>query len=267
MKVCSAKVAGPLQTGSSRLIGFTFPPYPYFFSLSTSLTSPTHSFSSLLSFQSLFQKHQSVPKVNSKAVRPVNFSDLVSNVRSCSLCAPQLPAGPRPVFQIAPSAKILVAGQAPGRRVHETGIPFDDPSGDRLRLWMGVDRTTFYDETRIAILPMGFCYPGTGKSGDLPPRPECAPAWRQRLLDQLPEIQITLLVGQYAHAWHLGNQVGDSLTETVMAWRRFQPFLWPMPHPSPRNNLWLKKNPWFENEVLPPLRAQIASVLNTGSSP
>ena len=160
------------------------------------------------------------------------------------------------------SAKILIVGQAPGRRVHETGIPFDDPSGNRLREWMGIDKSVFYDESKIAIVPMGFCFPGTGKSGDLPPRPECAETWRKKLLNELPQISLTLVIGQYAQAWHLGQLVKQNLTETVKAWKEFGPEIIPLPHPSPRNNIWLKKNPWFEQEVLPKLQAKVKSILN-----
>lgn len=188
---------------------------------------------------------------------------LVQEVRACELCSENLPYGPRPVLQIDSTARILIAGQAPGRRVHESGIPFDDPSGDRLRDWMGIDRETFYDAAKIALLPMGFCYPGTGKSGDLPPRKECAEAWRRQLLDQLPNIQLTLVIGQYAHAWHLPNQA-TSLTETVKAWKSYGPDILPLPHPSPRNNIWLKKNPWFSEQLLPELHARVHKALNSG---
>ncbi|WP_372999459.1 uracil-DNA glycosylase family protein [Marinobacter sp.] len=189
------------------------------------------------------------------------FDDLVRRVRACTICAGVLPHEPRPVIQISESARILVVGQAPGRRVHETGLPFNDPSGDRLRQWMGITRDTFYDEQKLAILPMGFCYPGTGKSGDLPPRPECAPAWRQILLDRLPDIGLTLVIGQYAHAWHLGGS-GKSVTENVRRWREFGPDRVPLPHPSPRNNGWLRNNPWFEAEVVPALQARVRQALN-----
>ncbi len=181
------------------------------------------------------------------------FSQLIQSVRQCRICEESLPLGPRPVIQVDPKAKILIAGQAPGRRVHESGIPFDDPSGDRLRDWMGISRVTFYDPTQIAILPMGFCYPGTGKSGDLPPRPECAPTWRQQLLDSLPHIALTLVIGQYAQRWHLGN-TDRNLTETVRAWRDYGPSIIPLPHPSPRNNIWLSRNPWFAESLLPSLK-------------
>ena len=196
---------------------------------------------------------------------PRNASDplvrLLADVRACTLCAGQLPLGPRPIVQVAAQARILIAGQAPGSRVHASGIPFDDPSGERLRDWLGVDAQTFYDARRIALLPMGFCYPGTGTSGDLPPRPECAPAWRAQLLAALPGIQLTLVLGQYAQAWHLGAAAAGSLTDTVADWRRHWPAILPLPHPSPRNNLWLKRNPWFASEVLPALRERVARLL------
>ncbi|QSP93546.1 uracil-DNA glycosylase family protein [Marinobacter salinisoli] len=189
------------------------------------------------------------------------FDELVRRVRACTLCREVLPHSPRPVIQLSEAARILVVGQAPGRRVHETGLPFNDPSGDRLREWMGITRDTFYDEQQLAILPMGFCYPGTGKSGDLPPRPECAPAWRQVLLDRLPNIELTLLIGQYAQNWHLPAG-GKTVAENVSQWRRYWPEVMPMPHPSPRNNLWLRRHPWFETEAVPALRERVAAVLS-----
>lgn len=192
----------------------------------------------------------------------LSFDELVKQVRACTICKDVLPLGPRPVVQLSESSRILVVGQAPGRRVHETGLPFNDPSGDRLRQWMGVTRDTFYDEQKMAILPMGFCYPGTGKSGDLPPRPECADAWREALLTRLPDIRLTLLIGQYAHAWHLGSRK-RSVTDNVRAWQQHWPEIIPMPHPSPRNNLWLRNNPWFEQEVVPAMQARIAEVLGS----
>ncbi|MCJ0765100.1 uracil-DNA glycosylase family protein [Variovorax terrae] len=186
---------------------------------------------------------------------------LLAEVRACTLCAPQLPLGPRPVLQLHPRARLLIAGQAPGRKVHASGIPFDDASGERLRDWLGLGREVFYDPRQVAILPMGFCYPGTGRSGDLPPRPECAPAWRAPLLAQLRHLQLTLLVGQYAQAWHLGGPKRP-LTETVRDWRRgWDAGLLPLPHPSPRNNLWLRRNPWFEAELLPALRERVRAAL------
>lgn len=186
---------------------------------------------------------------------------LIAQIKSCDICAKDLPYGPRPVFQCDKAAHILIAGQAPGWHVHETGIPFNDASGERLRDWLGMDRETFYNPKKLAIIPMGFCYPGTGKSGDLPPRKECAQTWREPLLAQLPNIELTIMVGQYAHNWHLKGQQKHNLTETVKAWRDYWPELLPLPHPSPRNNLWLKKNPWFEEEILPPLKDKIQTLL------
>jgi len=188
------------------------------------------------------------------------FQTLSQEIRACTHCLKDLPHGVRPVFRAHPDSKILVAGQAPGRRVHESGIPFDDPSGDRLRNWMGISKEVFYDEKRIAIVPMGFCYPGTGKSGDLPPRPECADLWREKILGQLPNIELTLVIGKYAHDWHLGKSK-TTLTETVKNWQDFWPEKLPLPHPSPRNNLWLKKNPWFERDVIPELQKRVNTML------
>lgn len=168
--------------------------------------------------------------------------------------------GPRPVLQIDPRASILIAGQAPGRRVHQSGVPFDDPSGNRLRDWLGLSRAVFYDAASVAILPMGFCYPGTGKSGDLPPRPECAPAWRQALLGHLTQLKLTLVIGQYAQKSHLPG-TGRTLTETVRSWESFGKDIMPLPHPSPRNNIWMSKNPWFADELLPVLRQRVRDAL------
>lgn len=190
------------------------------------------------------------------------FTELLESVRNCRLCDEFLPLGPRPVVQLDPRATILIAGQAPGRRVHESGVPFDDPSGNRLREWLGVSRETFYDPTKIAILPMGFCYPGTGKSGDNPPRPECEKAWRQSLLQRLTRIRLTLVIGQYAHKWHLSH-TRKNLTETVRAWQDYAPGIFPLPHPSPRNNVWLKKNPWFAESLLPALGVAVNEALRT----
>lgn len=185
---------------------------------------------------------------------------LLGEVRSCTICTAHLPQPPRPVLQAGSRARILIAGQAPGRRVDQSGVPFDDPSGDRLRQWMGIDARVFYDPDTIAILPMGFCYPGTGSSGDLPPRPECAAAWRTRLLEHLPHLQLTLAIGQYAQAWHLKPGERGTLTDTVRHWRDHGPRMIPLPHPSPRNNPWLRRNPWFEDEVLPSLRQRVAAL-------
>ena len=190
----------------------------------------------------------------------MGLSTLLNEVRRCSICAPHLPLGPRPVLQVHREARVLIAGQAPGRRVHASGVPFDDPSGDRLRAWMGVDEETFYDPRSVAILPMGFCYPGSGRSGDLPPRSECAPAWRERLLAELSSVRLTLVIGGYAQAWHLPD-AGPNLTATVARWRDFLPNIIPLPHPSPRNRIWLRKNPWFEEEVVPALRVRVREAL------
>jgi len=187
---------------------------------------------------------------------------LLCEVRACTVCSAYLTAGTRPVLQVHPDARILIAGQAPGRKVHKSGIPFDDASGERLRQWMGITRETFYDATRIAILPMGFCFPGTGRSGDLPPRSECAPLWRQRLLDQMPNVDLTLIIGDYAQQWHLPGAHGNTVTETVANWRSHWPATLPMPHPSPRNNIWLKTNPWFVADVVPALQKRIAYLLS-----
>lgn len=186
---------------------------------------------------------------------------LLASVRACRLCEATLPHGPRPVLQFSPSARILVAGQAPGRKVHDSGVPFDDASGDRLREWMGIGREIFYDSAKVAILPMGFCYPGTGKSGDLPPRPECAPAWRTQLMAMLPDIRLTLVIGTYARDWHMAHLKGKALTDAVRDPANGADGTFLLPHPSPRNNIWLKKNPWFEGKVLPQLRDSVERAL------
>jgi len=185
---------------------------------------------------------------------------LLSEVASCRICEASLPLGANPILQCSASAKVLIAGQAPGSKVHATGIPFDDRSGDRLRDWMGISRDTFYNAGKIAILPMGFCYPGTGKSGDLPPRPECAVQWRASLLGQMKQIELTLVMGQYAQHYHFDSG-SSSLTDLVKSWQDYWPAMIPLPHPSPRNNRWLKTNPWFETEVLPELKTRIKQVL------
>ena len=189
------------------------------------------------------------------------FNNIVNEVRACTLCSSHLPLPAKPIIQHHSSAQILIAGQAPGIKAHNSGIPFDDASGNRLREWMGIDKTLFYNPEKIAILPMSFCYPGSGKSGDLAPRPECALQWRIRLLEQLPNIQLTLLVGQYAHRWHLENNRKENLTETVKAWQVYWPNILPLPHPSPRNNRWLKNNPWFAKDVVPVLKLEINRIL------
>lgn len=188
---------------------------------------------------------------------------LLQEVRACRLCEPHLPLGPRPVVQLGAGARILIIGQAPGTRVHETGIPWNDPSGDTLRKWLEMSREQFYDPELFAIMPMGFCYPGKGKSGDLPPRPECAPTWHDKILTALPHIELTLLIGQYAQRYYLGKRY-RTLTETVHHWREFAPAQLPLPHPSPRNRRWLANNPWFEQELVPALRTRVHQVLGRG---
>ena len=187
----------------------------------------------------------------------------VEKAKSCTICAEYLPHGCRPVFTIHPKAKINIIGQAPGRKVHESGIPWQDASGKRLRDWLGVDEATFYNPKIFSILPMGFCFPGTGKSGDLPPRSECAPKWHGVLLEMIPHIQLTLLFGQYAQKYYLGKARKKNLTETVRNWKAYLPKYIPLPHPSPRNQIWLRKNPWFMEEVLPHLKCKIDSALNS----
>jgi len=186
---------------------------------------------------------------------------LLEEIRACRVCAAHLPNPPKPILRAGPGARLLIVGQAPGRRVHDTGIPWNDPSGDRLREWLQMDRQTFYDEGRIAIAPTGFCYPGTGRGGDLPPRPECAPLWHPRLLAALPEVRLILLIGAYAQGYYLGEARKATLTATVAAWENYLPERFPLPHPSPRNGAWLKRNPWFLAKVIPALRLRVASVL------
>ncbi|MGI9498643.1 MAG: uracil-DNA glycosylase family protein [Geminicoccaceae bacterium] len=189
-------------------------------------------------------------------------NDLINEVKACRICASKLAAGPRPVVQIGCEARLLIAGQAPGKKVHETGIPFDDPSGETLRAWLGIDRTVFYDPRQVAILPMAFCYPGRGRSGDLPPPPECARHWRARLLATMPKIRLKVVIGRYAQDYHLGSDARPTLTETVRAFEDYLPSHIPLPHPSPRNRPWLKRHPWFEAEVLPALRNWVTETLS-----
>lgn len=190
---------------------------------------------------------------------------LLAEIRACRACEGLLPLGPRPVLRAAASSRVLLVGQAPGTRVHATGIPWNDPSGDRLRAWLGIDRNLFYDETKLAIVPMGLCYPGRGKSGDAPPRPECGRLWFPSLLKLLPNIRLKLLIGQYAQAYYLGRRRKPTLTETVRDFREYLPEYFPLVHPSPRNELWLARNPWFEAEVVPVLRQEFRRAL--GDSP
>lgn len=197
----------------------------------------------------------------------ISLEALLTGIATCRLCEEFLPHGARPVVQLHSSAKILIIGQAPGRRVHESGIPWDDLSGQRLRQWMGLTEASFYNATKVAIMPMGFCYPGKGKSGDLPPRKECADKWHKQVLEQCPNIQFTLLIGQYAQRYYANSGVftGNkqlSLTERVKLWQNFLPTYLPLPHPSPRNQIWLKKNEWFEKEIVPYLQQKIQVVLS-----
>ncbi len=194
----------------------------------------------------------------------VSIGSLKKQVKNCTLCAQHLPLGPRPIIQMDTASRILIAGQAPGIKVHESGVPFNDASGQRLREWLGVDKETFYDPKQFAILPMGFCYPGKGKSGDLPPRPECKEKWRTSLLAALPNIQLTLVIGQYAIAYHLPGE-GKNLTQVVANWEKYWPNTLPLPHPSPRNNIWLKRNPWFQSTLVPKLQQRVAQVLSASS--
>ena len=186
--------------------------------------------------------------------------DLLAQIRACRHCEESLPLGPNPVVRASATARLLIIGQAPGTKVHASGIPWNDPSGDRLRQWLQLERKQFYDESLIAIVPMGFCYPGKGKSGDLPPSPDCAPLWHARLLEQMPRLELILLVGSYAQQKYL-DSAGETLTQRVQRWADFGPRYFPLPHPSPRNTLWLRRNPWFEEEVVPALRRQLGPIL------
>ncbi|HSG91571.1 MAG TPA: uracil-DNA glycosylase family protein [Pseudomonadales bacterium] len=189
-------------------------------------------------------------------LRGIALDDLLAQARDCRLCAASLPLGPRPVLAATTRARVLIVGHAPGTRVHASGIPWDDQSGDTLRAWLGVDRDTFYDPRRFAIVPTGLCYPGRGRSGDLPPRPECAPRWHPPLRAALPEVRLTLLLGAHAQAYYLGRD-RLRLTDRVERWRTYLPAFLPLPHPSPRNRMWIRRRPWFEAEVLPGLRAAV----------
>ncbi|MEO9650336.1 MAG: uracil-DNA glycosylase family protein [Roseobacter sp.] len=185
---------------------------------------------------------------------------LLNDIRSCTVC-PDLPLGPRPIVQFSSTAKLLIVGQAPGRITHHKGIPFDDPSGDRLRKWLGVTKETFYDSEKVAIVPMGFCFPGTGKSGDLPPRIECAETWRTKVLSELLSVELTLVIGRYAIDWHLPDFRKQTVTGAVKSWTQVWPHKLILPHPSPRNNRWLKQNPWFDQTIIPTLQAHVRTLL------
>ena len=190
---------------------------------------------------------------------------LLAAVRACRVCEAHLPLGPRPVLRAAATARILIVGQAPGVRVHRSGVPWDDPSGERLRAWMGVGRDVFYDESLVAIIPMGYCYPGRGRGGDLAPRRECAALWLDQLLARLPGIELTLLIGQHAQRHFLGSRRKGSLADTARAWQEYAPDYLPLPHPSPRNQPWFQRHPWFERQVVPVLRARISALSARGA--
>lgn len=190
------------------------------------------------------------------------LEQLLARARACRDCADVLPHGPRPVLQASTEARLLIVGQAPGSKVHASGIPWNDASGERLRDWMGISRDVFYDARRVAIVPMGLCYPGKGKSGDLPPQPRCAPAWHPLLRAHLEKTELILLVGRYAQVHYLGENGKPTLSETVEAWRDYLPHMLPLPHPSPRNQSWWMRRPWFETELVPQLRQRVAALLN-----
>lgn len=186
------------------------------------------------------------------------MESLLNEIRACQVCKDSLPHSPRPIISASENSKIVVIGQAPGAKVHESGVPWDDASGRRLRSWMGLSDEQFYNPELVALLPMGFCYPGKGASGDLPPRPECAPLWHQPVLNSLSNPELILLVGSYAQNYYLSERSQNTLTETVMNFREYLPEYFPLPHPSPRNNIWLRNNPWFEKNVLPELRMRVS---------
>ena len=189
------------------------------------------------------------------------MKELLEQIRNCNICEKYLPLGANPVMAASSKSKIIIIGQAPGRIVHNTNIPWNDKSGDNLRNWLGIDKSLFYNTDLIALMPMGFCYPGTGKSGDLPPRPECAPLWHSKLLANMPDAKLILLIGQYAQNYYLGNKTKSTLTENVRNFKMYLPKYFLLPHPSSRNNIWQAKNPWFGSEVLPELKKQIQMIL------
>jgi uracil-DNA glycosylase len=189
------------------------------------------------------------------------MKQILKEIRICEICKDHLPMGPRPVVTAHPDAKIAIIGQAPGTKVHKTGIPWDDPSGKQLRKWLNVAEEVFYNESKIALVPMGFCYPGKGKGGDLPPRPECAPQWHEALLTKMPKLQLTILIGMYSQRYYLKQKAGKTLTGTVENYRDFLPYYFPLPHPSPRNRFWLTKNTWFEREVVAILQTKVQEII------
>lgn len=198
----------------------------------------------------------------------IPLKDLLVQIRACHHCEETLPLGPNPVVRAAAGARMVIIGQAPGTRVHASGVPWDDPSGNRLRDWLQLQPEQFYDESQVAIVPMGFCYPGRGKSGDLPPTPDCAPLWHERLFTHLPQLELVLLVGAYAQQYYLSHTPAaevaatETLTQRVQRWQDFGPRYFPLPHPSPRNNVWLRRNPWFEAEVVPALQRRVREAIN-----
>jgi uracil-DNA glycosylase len=189
------------------------------------------------------------------------MKQLLKNIRACEICKAHLPLGPRPIVAAHPDARIVIIGQAPGRKVHNTGIPWDDPSGNQLRKWLDISDPTFYDASKIALVPMGFCYPGKGTSGDLAPRPECAPQWHKMLLDKMPKLELIILIGMYAQKEYLKDNAKRTLTETVRNYKSYLPKYLPLPHPSPRNRFWLTKNPWFEMEIIPKLQKTVKNLI------
>lgn len=189
------------------------------------------------------------------------MKDLLQEIKRCTICSEHLALGPRPVVSAHPKSKIVIIGQAPGTRVHASGVPWDDASGKQLRKWLNVSDEDFYDDSKFAIMPMGFCYPGIGKSGDLPPRPECAPQWHRELLDKMPKIELIILIGMYAQNYYLKDRTKRTLTETVKCHQEYLPYYFPLPHPSPRNRFWLTKNPWFEQDVLPELKKNVGNLV------
>lgn len=188
------------------------------------------------------------------------MKSLLREISKCTVCAVHLPQSPRPVLAASVQARVVIIGQAPGRKVHESGVPWQDQSGDTLRAWLGVDTETFYDAAKFALVPMGFCYPGSSKTGDLPPRPECAPLWHESVLSAMKGVQLIILIGQFSQARYLGGRDGATVTQTVRGFREHLPRFMPLPHPSPRNRFWLKRNPWFETVVVPDLRMRIEQI-------